>query len=177
MEWRVIREDADDLASPRYFKAFGRDVDVAEVHLSYDTSCRWLTVAGGTRSEARAAEAVRLALPLVLDFVARNPGPNRGTVEDAFAGGPSRRVIRATLGKGVADKALICAKGQKNACCYWWWRRERGCSPVRRLFAAAVGDLPKACSSEFACSPAPIQVLANRRTDCAIWLERSANER
>jgi hypothetical protein len=41
--WKLVREDPDDPASPRYLSAFGRDVDLTEGRLDYDHAVRRLT--------------------------------------------------------------------------------------------------------------------------------------
>ena len=58
--WRMIR-DNDDPASPRYFTAYGRDVDVTEGRLGFDPNTRRLTYAPGSRHDAK-TEAAQLAV-------------------------------------------------------------------------------------------------------------------
>ena len=53
--WKLIRHrtgknnEVEDYASPRFFSAYGRDVDAKESELPYDGDSRTLTVAGGSR--------------------------------------------------------------------------------------------------------------------------------
>jgi hypothetical protein len=49
--WKLVRENEDE-ASPRYFSAYGRDVNQREALLDYDHSKRRLTLTGGSRKEA-----------------------------------------------------------------------------------------------------------------------------
>ena len=58
--WHVVREN-DDLNSARYFRAYGRDVNVPEGRLSYDPSIRQLSYAAGSRTDTK-AEAAQLAV-------------------------------------------------------------------------------------------------------------------
>jgi 5S rRNA maturation endonuclease (ribonuclease M5) len=51
--WRLIRKD-EDPASPRYFTAYGRDINVPESELSYDTATRTLAIVGGSRKDSTA---------------------------------------------------------------------------------------------------------------------------
>lgn len=64
VEWFIIRED-DDPGSPRYIKAFGRDVEQPEALLNYDHDTRHLTLTGGTRSDAKA----RALIPQLVEAV------------------------------------------------------------------------------------------------------------
>src|SRR6185503_6838808 len=61
--WTLVREKDDDPASPRFFKAYGRDVDVAEKQLAFDAATRRLSVVGAdeggmSRADARVAAAL-----------------------------------------------------------------------------------------------------------------------
>jgi hypothetical protein len=58
VEWRLVREDEDDPASARYLTAYGRDVNVEESQLEYDEATRRLTIAGGSRRDAKADKAL-----------------------------------------------------------------------------------------------------------------------
>lgn len=68
--WRLIRKDADNPASPRFFTAFGRDVDVPEGLLLYDHDSRRLTLTEGTRKDI-ANEGL---VSVVVDAVTAAPG-------------------------------------------------------------------------------------------------------
>ncbi len=69
-EWRIVRErgdDTDDINpdARRYFAAYGRDVNVPEGLLEYDSSTRGLRLAGGSRRDARTNEARAAVLALL----------------------------------------------------------------------------------------------------------------
>ena len=52
VEWALVRK-TDDAGSPRFFRAYGRDVDVPEGQLMWDGSRRRLSLVGGSRKDAR----------------------------------------------------------------------------------------------------------------------------
>ncbi|MCF7550491.1 AAA family ATPase [Pseudonocardia sp. WMMC193] len=84
--WKLVREDAEDPSSPRFFSAYGRDVNVAESQLTYDSSTRRLLIGGGSRVQARAASEAALALPAVLEVVRdEREAPSGRTIEGALA--------------------------------------------------------------------------------------------
>ena len=113
-EWRLVRQD-DNPASPRYLSAFGRDVDVPESRLDYDPACRWLTFAGGSRSEQQTA-AARAALA---EFLSGNPESSYRAIEQALAGDHVQRAIRAAVKAAVADGDVLTRGGPRNATLHW----------------------------------------------------------
>ncbi|MGH3273246.1 MAG: AAA family ATPase, partial [Streptosporangiaceae bacterium] len=78
-EWLLVRQD-DEPGSERYFKAYGRDVDVAERRLDYDPVTRALTIAGGSRRQAKSAAA----LADLVRVVTAQPGINARAIEEAL---------------------------------------------------------------------------------------------
>jgi hypothetical protein len=86
VEWRLMREDLDDPASPRYFAAFGRDVDIPET--------RHLTAATGSRKDA----AAHRGLDGLLDLLA---------ADDARQGLSTRQIIQRALENDVAAKHVV----------------------------------------------------------------------
>lgn len=70
----LTRKDDDD-TGPRYFAAFGRDVDVPEDELAFDGATRHLYLTGsGSRREARASQKTESLVQPVLDVVGKRPG-------------------------------------------------------------------------------------------------------
>lgn len=55
--WRLVRED-DDPGSPRFFSAYGRDVDVPEGRLSFDSNTRRLVYVAGSRRDSKTEAAI-----------------------------------------------------------------------------------------------------------------------
>lgn len=109
--WRVVREtEAPD--SPRFFAAYGRDVDVYEGRLSFDPVTRRLTYAAGSRSDAKTEAAVRAMVALLA--VAREPMSYRG-IEDGLAGVHTQKAIRDGIGQAVKTELVIVESGPKRA--------------------------------------------------------------
>lgn len=111
--WKLVREDPDDPASPRYLSAFGRDVDVTEGRLTYDEATRRLTYAGGNRRES-AAEAL---VPAVLDALHGHPGGLSGRKVEALltAAGNGRNEARQALARAVQSGAVSVQPGPSNS--------------------------------------------------------------
>jgi hypothetical protein len=112
VEWRLIRKD-EAPHSPRFITAYGRDIDVPETQLGYDTITRHLTVVGGSRREAEAEEA----LPFVLDTLrrAQEALSGRQVVQRMKDGDYSAKVIYAALKCGVDTGRIRWRHGPKGA--------------------------------------------------------------
>ncbi|MFL1999501.1 AAA family ATPase [Microbacterium sp. A1-JK] len=112
VSWRIVREN-DEPSSPRYFSAFGRDVEVKEGRLSYDHPTRALTYGEGSRKEARDFEAVDEAKAAVLTFVTANPGSSGEQIQAGVPGGKQvTRVARdALVAEGRVEKRNRAGKG------------------------------------------------------------------
>lgn len=81
-EWHIVR-DAEDDSKPRFFKAFGRDVDVPEGRLAYDSVTRHLSyVAGEDRRNTADPKMVRQ----VLEYVRDKPGANTNAIKEQLSG-------------------------------------------------------------------------------------------
>ena len=111
--WKLVRQDADDPASPRYFTAFGRDVNIPEAALVYDENTRHLTVTEGNRKSAQAAEL----LPDLVAFVQVNPGVSTNGIITALGGAKSttRQALEAALETGQIRRAPRPGKGGGHA--------------------------------------------------------------
>ena len=112
--WKLVRQDPDDPASPRYLSAYGRDVDVSEGRLTYDEPTRRLTFTGGNRRDS-AAEA---ALPDVLDLLAGQlpGGLSQRQVETRMADSEHTRshvrdALKAAVDRGEASRAPRSGRG------------------------------------------------------------------
>lgn len=97
VRWLLTKDDSDT----RYFRATGRDIDVAEEKLTFEEDTRSLTIGGGDRRW----EADRQLAQQVLDVVNANPGlsgraikalvrHNKGKVEDTLAELVRRHKVR-----------------------------------------------------------------------------------
>jgi hypothetical protein len=106
-EWRLVREDPDDPSSPRYFSAYGRDVDQPEQLLSYDEASRHLTIAGGSRKDGRTEGLVQA----VFDYIAEHDGCAQVALE---SGVPDRAEdIRAARDMAV-ERGLVTVRKVGN---------------------------------------------------------------
>ena len=92
--WNLSRDDegSDDEtdvfgpAQPRYFSAYGRDVEEAEAGLSFDPDTRQLSLTAGNRRQQRAAAKLGDALTRVAEFVGANPGSTGRDVREGVFG-------------------------------------------------------------------------------------------
>jgi hypothetical protein len=115
--WTLVRESEDDPASPRFFKGFGRDVDVAETQLAYNSTTRRLAVEGsGSRTDAREASA----LADICSFVEHAEKPPSGRqIEDAVKlHDHTQKTIRRALRDGVARGVLVEESGRNGGSAY-----------------------------------------------------------
>ena len=124
VEWRLVRAEGENDASPRFLSAYGRDVDVAESQLGYDAATRRLTLIGGSRSGA----AARAALADVVTRLDDVGEASTNEVEQTLLAETSHRraAIRAALKIGTAEGVLTETPGKHNAHLY------SVSSPVRR---------------------------------------------
>jgi hypothetical protein len=133
-EWRVVRQD-EDPASPRFISAYGRDVDVPEIQLAYDDATRRLTIAGGSRRDAKARAAL-------VDVVAilRGQGALSGrAIKAALDGGEhARDTIEAALVLGVRIATLQTEAGPRRSKLY-------RVSECPALFDECPADIAREC--------------------------------
>jgi hypothetical protein len=78
----------DDPSGPRFLSAFGRDVNLAEVELTFDDSTRHLMIgaAAGNRTQARSRAKVDAILPDVLAAIRESPGVSTRGLREACKG-------------------------------------------------------------------------------------------
>lgn len=127
-EWRITRlRDGDgpiDPAAPRFFAAYGRDVDVEEGRLEYDQASRHLTYAEGSRKDAQGDRDFEMIAPRIVELVGKTPpaADRHGTP----AGGWSKTAIetgvdfpkikvRKVLGQLVDRGLLQTVTGPRDA--------------------------------------------------------------
>jgi AAA domain len=110
-EWRLLRQE-DDPASPRFLTAYGRDIDVPEMQLTYDPVTRHLTVAGGSRAEAKASTTETF----VLEYVTANTGSSGRDIEEAaMTAGHTEVQTRAAIKSLVKNNLIGWKPGPRNA--------------------------------------------------------------
>lgn len=107
--WRLVRED-DNPGSPRFFSAYGRDVDVPEGRLSFDPINRRLTYAAGSRHDAK----IEAAEHDVVAALARHHGEGLSgrDIEAATTDSEhTRRALRDALKAAVARGLVTVDNG------------------------------------------------------------------
>lgn len=132
--WKLVRQD-DDPASPRFFSAYGRDVDVQESQLAYDSLTRRLTIAGGSRRDAGHRDALEAILTVVRD--APTPMSGRTIIAALEDSGHPRAAVRAALGLGTREGALVVTEGARRARLYHVGAVVGQCAAVRHECASA----------------------------------------
>lgn len=147
-EWRLVRErpEDDDPAAPRYFSAYGRDVEVAESALSYDSATRRLSLSGaGNRKQA----AGRAILPDLLALLGDTPAGLSGRqIEDALMHADKpRHAIRQAVKIGTDDGDITVTDGPRRSKIH---QLNPSSAPVRRSAP------PVRQRTESECASAPI---------------------
>jgi hypothetical protein len=112
--WKIERED-DDPTSPRYFSAYGRDVDVWQGALGYNPITRHLTYTGQPKNHAITDRNITKLVELLTLHGAQNFTNCESLL---MAEGLSQGKARATPPAGVRDGVLVTWKGDKNAKIY-----------------------------------------------------------
>ncbi len=105
-------DPADDAAVPRFFSAYGRDVDVREGQVEHDTATRTLTYRAGMSRHAARSDARRMALQTaVLKIVGRSPGITSRDIAQAlredgvkFTKGDESPVILDLVQRGLIER-------------------------------------------------------------------------
>ncbi|MGO9035119.1 AAA family ATPase [Mycobacterium sp.] len=110
--WNIVRE-TDNPSSPRFFSAYGRDVDVAEGRLSFDPASRRLTYAAGSRGDAATEAAL---VDVVKLLAASTESPSGRGIEDGLSGTDHKRTaIRKAIKKSVTDELVTVIDGPKRS--------------------------------------------------------------
>lgn len=116
VEWMLTRDkdangEVSDLAGPRYFRAYGRDVDFPISQLAFDEGSRRLTIVGGSPAQAKSDAA----LSAVYELLAEGQVPKVQVEARIGAQGHSRADIRAAIDRGVAENILHIETGARGA--------------------------------------------------------------
>lgn len=113
--WKIVRgDDTDEGIRQSYYSALGRDVDVPEGLLTYDTATRRQTYSGGSRKDSTALSA----LPELIALVRLEPGTlSKNAVEERLKSehGISQRTARAAIKKAIADGLIVTSYGPRRA--------------------------------------------------------------
>lgn len=123
--WTLVRQD-DNPRSPRYFSAYGRDVDVAESALAYDEPSRLLTITGGSRRETSSA-AVAGALT---ELLTAKPGLSTRQIEEALSDS-NREDVRGGIKLARASGIIRTEPGPRRATLHYLVAEQCASAPVR----------------------------------------------
>lgn len=157
VEWRLVRQDADDPASPRFISAYGRDVEQGESQLSYNAARRHLTLLGGTRKTA----AMYAAVPTVWAWLGEHAGSSGRAVEDGIAKETdehARAAIRAALKLLVRQNWVHGVDGPKRSTLH------RQCASAPCAPQCAADLVANVCE----CASAPIEAHTHALADSAV---------
>lgn len=115
VEWRLVREKGEDgendPAAPRYFSAYGRDVDISESALQFDPATRRLSLVGGSRAGAK----LRGAREAIVELLTVRAGLSGRAIIDELADEFTQKDVRSALKAGIADKQILTSPGPRRA--------------------------------------------------------------
>lgn len=141
--WNLVLLDRDNPSSPRYFSAYGRDVDVPESLVEFDEVTRRLTILGGVnRSMDRARVKREETVPTLLDALrgdhtrrlAEGETPtipscsvhwkSKGDITSlGVASGLSGRAATVALNAAISDGLILASKppqGHRSSGADWY---------------------------------------------------------
>jgi hypothetical protein len=110
VEWRLVRQD-EEPGSPRFFTAYGRDVDVPETELGFNSITRRLSPVGGSRKESKGREHV----PAILDLLGEQDGLSQRQIANALVEVASRKELREALAVAIKDGSVWTSSGPRGA--------------------------------------------------------------
>jgi hypothetical protein len=118
-EWNLTlkngSESDPDPSAPRFFQAFGRDVDVPQHELHYDAETRQLTIAGTSRRDTVTMDALQAVYAVLKAATAPQSGRQ---IKAALAGEVPRKAIETALQAGCESGDLAVDSGPRGACLY-----------------------------------------------------------
>lgn len=110
--WRLVR-DSDTPGAPRYFSAYGRDVNVPEGRLNYDPSTRRLTYAAGSRVDTKTEAACVAVIKLLASHSGESMSKN--AIESELVDEHTQKAIRTAIAKTVENGIVSIEDGQRGA--------------------------------------------------------------
>lgn len=107
--WYLFNDDDRN----RFFSAIGRDVDIEEGQISFDTSSNELTFTGAGKKATKDASAKER----MLAFITQNSGQNASTVDDSIGG---TKAFKIKLRKQLLKEGMVgVRKGPNNSDLYF----------------------------------------------------------
>jgi len=116
-EWQLLRAGTDGQQTAearRFFKAYGRDVNVPEGLLEYDEGTRRMTLAGGGRRQTAAERLV----PDVLGYLDGHHRASQRSIEDGLKS-HKRADVRAAIKEGARQGLIHTEDGPRNSTLHW----------------------------------------------------------
>jgi len=112
VEWTLVRQGSESDA-PRFFRAFGRDVDEPEQQLVFDSSTRRLRIAGGSRKDAATGDALAAVISVLEE--ATEPLSGNAITSTLADSDHSRSAIRTALKLGIYSGDIATEEGPRRA--------------------------------------------------------------
>ncbi|GAA1994235.1 hypothetical protein GCM10009799_20410 [Nocardiopsis rhodophaea] len=145
VEWRLVREKGDDgetdPAAPRYFSAYGRDVEIPESALTFDPENRRLTLSGGSRAGVR----LRGAREAIVELLTARPGLSGRAIEVELADEFKQKDIRSALKGAVSEGQIHTAPGPRRSTLHsvnqHWPNETHGVLPAKTQCVSASGEI------------------------------------
>lgn len=115
--WKMVRQrnaktnEVDDPSAPRFFSAYGRDVEVAESQLSFEAERRTLTLSGGTRRESVSNAAVST----LYDLLGERLLPKSALEAEGMAAGLGRQAARDAIDTGLMSQVFQQTDGPNRS--------------------------------------------------------------
>nr|WP_246349279.1 AAA family ATPase [Nesterenkonia xinjiangensis] len=107
--WTLVRAEADNPASDRYFKAYGREVDFPEALIEFNDGA--LRIAGGSRKQHRITGKLEQLRDRVLEHLSDAEGwQSKRLIEKSIAG--DNNLIRQALDEHVATGRVVARPRQ-----------------------------------------------------------------
>ncbi len=103
--WRMVRE-TDEPDSPRYFSAFGRDVNIAEGQLGYNPATRHLTYTSGSRVDSVVRAAQRAVIDLLMSA---SEHMSKSAIEDELSPEHKQKAVREAM-RTVVKVGLVAVE-------------------------------------------------------------------
>lgn len=116
VSWRLVRDKAEegevDPSAPRYFSAYGRDVNVPEGLLEFEQVGRRLRLVGGSRRDSKATEI----LGPLYDLLRRLPKSSKNAIEKVLVPqGHIQKDVRSAVDLAIRSGVVIEAPGARRA--------------------------------------------------------------
>jgi hypothetical protein len=115
VEWKLVRKD-ENPNSRRFISAYGRDVEVGESALAYDSMLHHLTLTGGgSRKESVVEDALTAIVAVLASAIEPLSARAIEAVLKENGSGHAQKAVREALVLGVRRAAILYKTGPKGA--------------------------------------------------------------